>query len=222
VHRFLMCATLWAGASPLGASICSRYLVGVRFLEWGGMDLAGLTNKEIRKAKATEKASSMGDGGGLYLWVKPTGGKLRRWFYRVEGRTQRRSKSRIPFRALLLVGWSIGRRGKSPRHLDSVRRCMAADIPPCLGERPIAEIEAPEKVVMAIAVQDRGARQALLDIRSSFLYELLIKSRNVSYCPALWLLVGHPPYPYTHLANSTMCLAKDGVWCYFQPPPRAL
>jgi hypothetical protein len=47
---------------------------------------------------------------------------------------------------------------KSPRHVDSVRRRMAADISPCLGPRPIAEIEAPELVAMANAIQDRGAR----------------------------------------------------------------
>jgi hypothetical protein len=48
--------------------------------------------------------------------------------------------------------------GKSPRHVDSVRRRMAADILPCLGSRPIAKIEAPELVAMANAIQDRGAR----------------------------------------------------------------
>jgi integrase len=35
---------------------------------------------------------------------------------------------------------------------------MASDILPCLGARPIAEIEAPELVAMANAIQDRGAR----------------------------------------------------------------
>ncbi|MGA3070947.1 MAG: Arm DNA-binding domain-containing protein, partial [Terracidiphilus sp.] len=45
-----------------------------------------LTDTEIKKAKAKEKAYSMGDGGGLYLWVKPTGGKLWRWSYRFDGK----------------------------------------------------------------------------------------------------------------------------------------
>jgi len=48
--------------------------------------------------------------------------------------------------------------GKSLRHVDTVRRRMAADILPCLGARPIAEIEAPELVAMANAIQGRGAR----------------------------------------------------------------
>jgi integrase len=48
--------------------------------------------------------------------------------------------------------------GKSPRHVDSVKRRMAADILPCLGARPIAEIEAPEIVALAKAIEKRGAR----------------------------------------------------------------
>ena len=48
--------------------------------------------------------------------------------------------------------------GKSPRHVDSVRRRMKADILPLLGARPIAEIEAPELVALANAIQERGAR----------------------------------------------------------------
>ena len=35
---------------------------------------------------------------------------------------------------------------------------MDADILPCLGTRPIAEIEAPELVAMAKAIEKRGAR----------------------------------------------------------------
>jgi integrase len=48
--------------------------------------------------------------------------------------------------------------GKSPRHVDSVRRRIEADILPCLGVRPVGEIEAPELVSMVKAIQDRGAR----------------------------------------------------------------
>ena len=48
--------------------------------------------------------------------------------------------------------------GKSPRHVDSVRRRLATDILPCLGARPIAGIEAPELVAMIKTIEDRGAR----------------------------------------------------------------
>jgi len=48
--------------------------------------------------------------------------------------------------------------GKSPRHVDYVKRRMEADVLPCLGARPIAEIEAPELVAMTKAIEGRGAR----------------------------------------------------------------
>jgi integrase len=164
------------------------------------MGMAGLTDTEIKRAKAAEKAYSMGDGGGLYLWVKPTGGKLWRWSYRFDGKEKLMSLGKYPdvplalarerhaeARKLLATGvdpmaqrkaektaekiaventfqsvttqWlEHWEEGKSPRHVDSVRRRMEADILPCLGARPIAEIEAPELVAMANAIQDRGAR----------------------------------------------------------------
>ncbi len=162
--------------------------------------MSGLTDTEIKRAKTTERAYSMGDGGGLYLWVKPTGGKLWRWSYRFEGKEKLMSFGKYPdvslalardrhaeARKLLASGidpmaqrkiekkvqkvssensfqsvyarWlEYWQEGKSPRHVDSVRRRMAADILPCLGARPIAKIEAPELVAMANAIQDRGAR----------------------------------------------------------------
>jgi integrase len=47
--------------------------------------------------------------------------------------------------------------GKSPRHVDYVKRRIEMDILPCLGTRPIGEIEAPELVAMTKAIEDRGA-----------------------------------------------------------------
>jgi hypothetical protein len=47
--------------------------------------------------------------------------------------------------------------GKSPRHVDSVRRRMSADILPRLGARRITEIGAPELVAITKAVEQRGA-----------------------------------------------------------------
>jgi integrase len=161
--------------------------------------MTGLTDTEIKRAKAAQKAYSMGDGGGLYLWVKPTGGKLWRWSYRFEGKEKLMSLGKYPdvslaqarerhaeARKLLATGidpmaqrkaektaekiavensfqsvatqwlahWQVG---KSPRHVEYIKRRMAADILPCLGPRPIAEIEAPELVAMANTIQDRGA-----------------------------------------------------------------
>jgi integrase len=47
--------------------------------------------------------------------------------------------------------------GKSACHIDSVRRRIAADITPRLGQRPIAEINASELVMMTKAIEQRGA-----------------------------------------------------------------
>jgi hypothetical protein len=64
--------------------------------------MAGLTDTEIKRAKATEKAYSMSDGGGLYLWVKPTGGKLWRWSYRFDGKEKLMSFGKYPDVSLAL------------------------------------------------------------------------------------------------------------------------
>jgi len=159
-----------------------------------------LSDMGVKKAKAREKAYSMSDGGGLYLWITPVGGKLWRWSYRFDGKKKLMALGKYPDTSLLqarerhsearkLLATGVDpmahrktektaekaavensfqsitaqwldhwQDGKSPRHVDSVRRRMAADILPCLGARPIAEIEAPELVAMANAIQDRGAR----------------------------------------------------------------
>jgi hypothetical protein len=178
--------------------------------------MAGLTDPKIKRAKAAEKAYSRGDGGGMCLRVKPTGGKLWRWSYRFEGKEKPMSLGKYPdvplalarerhaeARKLLATGvdpmaqrkaekaaekiavensfqsattrwlehWQVG---KSPRHVDSVRRRMGAEILPCLGARSIAEIEAPELAAMANAIQDRGARdiakRALEEVGQVFRY----------------------------------------------------
>jgi hypothetical protein len=50
-----------------------------------------LTDTEIRKAKATAKAYRLSDGGGLYLWITPAGGKLWRCGYDFDG------KEKLPY-----------------------------------------------------------------------------------------------------------------------------
>jgi integrase len=175
-----------------------------------------LTDTEIKKAKAKEKAYSLNDRRGLYLWITPAGGKLWRWAYRFDRKEKLMSLGKYPdvplalarerhaeARKLLATGvdpmaqrkaektaekvavensfqsvttqwlehWQVG---KSPRHVDSVRRRMESDILPCLGPRSIAEIEAPELVAMANAIQDRGAldiaKRALETVGQVFRY----------------------------------------------------
>ncbi len=159
-----------------------------------------LTDTEVRKAKAGDKAYRINDGTGLYLWITPAGGKLWRWAYEYSGKEKLMSFGRYPdvplalarerhleARKLLATGidpmaqrkvektaqmatsansfqrvaflWmEHWQDGKSPRHVDYVKRRMEADILPCLGARPIAEIEAPELVAMTKAIEQRGAR----------------------------------------------------------------
>jgi integrase len=160
-----------------------------------------LTDITIRKIRPTDKPHKVSDGGGLFLWVTPAGGKLWRWSYRHEGKQKLMTLGKYPDvplalarerhsegRKLLATGtdpmaqrklikaavriasensfasvaaqwlghWS---EGKSPRHVDSVRRRIAADILPSLGTRPVAEIEAPEIVALATTIEKRGARE---------------------------------------------------------------
>ena len=55
-----------------------------------------LTDTEVRKAKATEKAYRLSDSGSLYLWVTPAGGKLWRWAYKYEGKEKLMSFGKYP------------------------------------------------------------------------------------------------------------------------------
>lgn len=50
--------------------------------------MAGLTDVSIRKSKAAEKAYKLTDSGGLYLNVAPTGSKVWRLRYRMDGKEQ--------------------------------------------------------------------------------------------------------------------------------------
>ena len=48
-----------------------------------------LTDVAIKNAKSDEKPYKMGDAGGLFLLVQPSGGKLWRLKYRVDGREKK-------------------------------------------------------------------------------------------------------------------------------------
>ena len=59
-------------------------------------DRIPLTDTEIKKSKPQVKPFKMSDGGGLYLWVTPSGGKLWRWSYRYEGKRKVMTLGRYP------------------------------------------------------------------------------------------------------------------------------
>ena len=47
-----------------------------------------LTALSIKNLKPKTKAYKVADGGGLFLFVSPSGGKLWRWKYRFDGKEQ--------------------------------------------------------------------------------------------------------------------------------------
>ncbi|KFG91874.1 Symbiosis island integrase [Sphingobium herbicidovorans NBRC 16415] len=55
-----------------------------------------LTDIAIKAAKAKEKPYKMGDAGGLFLLVQPTGGKLWRLKYRIEGKEKKLALGAYP------------------------------------------------------------------------------------------------------------------------------
>jgi integrase len=58
--------------------------------------IAGLTDTEIRKAKPQEKPRKLSDGGGLYLMITPTGGKLWNMKYSYAGKEKKLSFGAYP------------------------------------------------------------------------------------------------------------------------------
>jgi len=62
-----------------------------------------LTDTEVRKAKAAEKAYRMSDSGSLYLWVTPSGGKLWRWAYKFDAKEKLMAFGKYPAVTLALA-----------------------------------------------------------------------------------------------------------------------
>jgi integrase len=177
-----------------------------------------LTDTQIKRIKPDTKPYKVSDGGGLFLWVTPSGGKIWRWTYRHEGRAKLMTFGKYPdvplslarerhaearkllangldpmaqrkavktaekaaiensFQSIASLWMEHWQDGKSSRHVDYVKRRMKADILPCLGTRPIADIEAPELVAMTKAIEQRGARdiakRALETVGQVFRYSI--------------------------------------------------
>lgn len=86
-----------------------------------------LTDVAIRKAKPADKPQRLFDGGGLYLEVAPSGGKLWRWKYRHAGKEKRLALGTYPD-----VGLADARERQA-----AARKLLAAGIDP--GEQRKAE-----------------------------------------------------------------------------------
>ncbi len=79
-----------------------------------------LTDMAVRKAKPKDTAYRLSDGGGLYLWMTPAGGKLWRWKYRREGKEKLMSFGGYPD-----VSLSLARE----RHIEA-RKLLASGVDP--------------------------------------------------------------------------------------------
>ncbi len=92
-----------------------------------------LTIKEIDNAKPDSKPYKLADGGGLCLFVAPTGAKLWRWRYRFDGKEKTMSFGEYPVVTL---------KDARERHY-AARKTLAAGVDP-MAERK-AKSEAQER-----------------------------------------------------------------------------
>jgi Arm DNA-binding domain len=105
----------------------------------------GLTDTEIKRAKKRERPYKLSDGGNLYLWITPSGGKLWRWAYRYEGREKLMTFGKYPEVSLALA---------RERHLDA-RKLLAAGVDP-MAQRKLektAEQAASDNSFASVAAQ---------------------------------------------------------------------
>ncbi len=84
-----------------------------------------LTDVEIRRAKPAAKPYKKGDSGGLFLLIQPSGGKLWRFKYRIEGREKKLAIGTYPE-----IGLSDARKRR-----DAARELLAAGKDPSREKR---------------------------------------------------------------------------------------
>jgi integrase len=94
-----------------------------------------LTDTEIRKAKPSDKPYRMFDGGGLYLEVAVSGGKLWRFKYRFNGKEKRQAIGTYPDTPL----------AKARGRRDEARRLLADGVDPSENRK----VQAAAKVALA-------------------------------------------------------------------------
>jgi integrase len=158
-----------------------------------------LTDTAIRKAKPTDKTQRFFDGGGMYLEMPPTGGKLWRLKYRYAGKEKRLALGSYPevslakarekrddARKLLAGGVDPSEHRKATKSIKAGLaansfeviarewhakvstsqaettqkkrlRFLETDVFPYIGNRPIAELVAPDLLAVIHRIENRGA-----------------------------------------------------------------
>ena len=86
-----------------------------------------MTLKDLaaRSAKPKDRPYKLSDGGGLYLYVSPAGGKLWRWDYRADGKAKTMAFGNYPDVSLALA---------RERHAEG-RRLLATGVDPMSQRR---------------------------------------------------------------------------------------
>lgn len=158
-----------------------------------------LTEVAVRNAKPKNKPYKLADGGGLFLWVQPSGGKWWRYKYRFAGKEKLLALGSYPdvslaearerhaqARKLLSAGndpgevkkeekrqallksvttfeaiareWCESRKHKwVTRYGSAMMTRLEKHVFPKLGDRPIADISAPELLAVLRIVENTGA-----------------------------------------------------------------
>lgn len=88
-----------------------------------------LSDVTLRRVKATDKSQQIADGGGLYLYVAPTGGKLWRMDYRFEGKRKTLSFGAYP--AVGLKDARSGSQGKARFLREEPPKCTKKPLKSC-------------------------------------------------------------------------------------------
>jgi len=104
-----------------------------------------LTDIQVKKAKAKDKPYRLSDGGGLYLWLTPAGGKLWRWGYVYRGKEKLMSFGKYPGVPLAMA---------RERHAEA-RKLLAADVDPMAQRKAekVAVREASENSFASVAAR---------------------------------------------------------------------
>jgi hypothetical protein len=124
-----------------------------------------LTDATIRTAKPKDRPYKMADGGGLYLYATPTGGKLWRMAYRFAGKPKTLSFGAYPYIGL--------REARDQR--DKAKKLLANGADP-------SEVKRAEKTAMKSANRERDAERlaaALKEARQKPIVHFMLNDDGV-------------------------------------------
>ena len=205
-----------------------------------------ISEMKIRTAKPKEAEYKIFDGGGLYLTVTPTGGKLWHFKYRFDGKEKKLAFGPYPeislqdarqhreeARRLLVNDVDPGAAKKAKKqaaaeatetfeviarewflkfspgwaegHSSKIIRRLELDVFPWIGERPIADIKAPELLAVLRRTESRGAVDTAHRIRGNCgqIFRYAVSTGRCERNPAADLIGAIPPAREGHMAAIT-------------------